>query len=103
MREFRLIFAQCNPKGRKRTDIADRVSFQLAQRFGGFTLTLGTGGFQDSKGNLIMESVFVFDCATDQYPYRIGTFARMIARMIKREMNQESVYFRNVNGRVKLI
>lgn len=105
MLEFRLTFAQKDPEGRTRTDIAKAIGERLAVAYGGFTMVPAEGGYIMSNGELLVEPVWVFDVAvSDDYtPNEVRQYATMAAEEIKREMTQESVYFRNVTGQVELL
>jgi hypothetical protein len=103
MREFRITFATNDSSGIYRGDIAEKIGEKLAGTYGGFTRTDGYGGYTMTNGNLLMESVFVFDVATNEGPDSVFSFAGMAAMEIKRTMGQESVYFRNVNGFVSIL
>ena len=103
MKEFRFSFASEDASGLIRTDIAATMLERFARVFGGATQLLANGGYVMADGRLVVESVFVFDVATDQDAYDIYEFATMAATEIRREMGQESVYFRNVDGQVYIL
>ncbi len=105
MLEFRLTFAQKDPQGHTRHDIAAAIGVRLAVAYGGFTMIAAEGGYIMSKGDLLVEPVWVFDVAvSDDYtPNEVRDYAVMAAEEIKREMDQESVYFRNVTGQVEFL
>ena len=98
MREFRIVFAQCDASGILRKDIAQALGKRLAAVFGGYTLTHGVGGYIMADGALCEESVFVFDVGTIETADNVAAFAAMTAAEIKRAMGQESIYFRNIHG-----
>lgn len=103
MREFRITFAQCDSGGIVRPDIADALGKRLAATYGGFTRTDAQGGYIMADGRLVCESVFVFDVATESDAESVFGFAAMAAAEIRRAMDQESVYFRNIDGRVHIL
>lgn len=103
MREFRLIFAQCDSTGIIRPDIADNLGARMVAIFGGFTRISGHGGYIMADDRLVTERVYIFDVATSKAAADILAFARMAAAEIKRTMEQESVYFRNVDSNVILL
>lgn len=103
MREFRIAFAACDDSGIVRPDIADKLGKRIAQAYGGFTRLDGVGGYVMNSGELVTESVFVFDVATDSDAESVYAFAQMAAAEIKREMNQESIYFRAADGGVHIL
>ena len=104
MREFRIIFTQEDNTGVPRPDLAKTVMGKLTRAYGGFTVTEGLGGYiLKSTGRLVKEAVYVFDVATAKSPEDVRFFADTLASAIKAEMGQESIYFRNVDGRVTIL
>ena len=104
MREFRIIFAVNDKAGNARLDMCESVGARLAGTYGGFTQLIGTGGYLmwDNSG-FVCESVYIFDCATDDDAASVRNFAFQVAADIRFNMNQESVYFRNIDGEVELL
>jgi len=98
MREFRLTFAAIDSSGLVRPDIADNLGARIAATYGGFTRIDATGGYVMADGRVVVEPVHCFDVATTNQAADVLEFARMAAAEIKRTMDQESVYFRNVDG-----
>ena len=103
MKEFRFSFASEDASGIIRTDIAAVMLEKFARAYGGATQLLANGGYMMADGRLVVESVFVFDVATDQNAESVYAFAIMAAAEIRREMEQESVYFRNVDGQAYIL
>ena len=63
----------------------------IAQKYGGYTLTQGSGGWVNDNGLLIQETVYIVDCDTEE-PDK--PFWHDLASTIKAETAQESVYLR---------
>lgn len=103
MREFRIAFAQCDGGGKPRPEIADALGKRLAAVYGGFTRFDARGGYIMADGTLAAESVYVFDIATAADAESVAQFAEMAAAEIRRAMAQESVYFRNIDGGVRIL
>jgi hypothetical protein len=72
---------------------------QIATIAGGFTSWQGTGGWNDSKGNLIVEPVTIVDIDTDTE--KIDSL-RAIARQVAIDQVQECVFF-SINGVVEYV
>lgn len=103
MREFRIAFAQCDASGIVRPDIADRLGKRIAEVYGGYTRFEAFGGYVMQDGTTAEESVFVFDVATSSDAESVATFAAMASDIVRREMEQESIYFRNIDGGVHIL
>ena len=86
-----------------RMDIADSLGKRIAVIFGGFTRIDAIGGFVMADGRTLVESVYVFDVATNKSAADVLEFAHMAAAEIKRTMGQESIYFRNVDSNAVIL
>ncbi len=103
MREFRIVFAARTNSGESRPLVVDTIARALAVKFGGFTQTESRGGYVMKDGRLNIESVIVFDIATEESAESVLIFADIAADYICNGMEQESVYFRNIDGEVSLL
>lgn len=75
---------------------------ELAQRFGGYTMTTGQGGWVSPTGELVEEPVAIYDVAI-----RDGAVERddlwQLAHVYRGKAKQEAVYLRFPDGRVFLV
>ena len=98
MREARII---CASEQRDNRPVALSVISQLeetlAQRFGGYTVVMGRGGYVMDSGELKTELVRVYDVAMEAHHFPALTG---IAQWLCREANQECVYVRDPTGQV---
>lgn len=63
----------------------------ISEKFGGCTLFSGRGAWLTQDSLLILEDTVIVECDT---PDSTVEFWRTLARTIKAELNQESVYYR---------
>ena len=102
--EFRVIVPQRDDNDFDRKDLHNKIIGHIVRTFGGFTVTEGYGGYiMRSTGRLAKEPVYIFDIATAKDSADVLFWAESLASGIKRDMGQESVYFRNVDGKVYIL
>ena len=65
---------------------------RLCQQFGGFTATLGQGGWQTLDGRVICEPVTIYTIAASAHDDHFCNDFRDLAREIARDLEQECVY-----------
>ncbi len=73
----------------------------LAKAFGGFTRTEGYGGYIMSDGSLKTEQVHIYDVAVST-DLLIG-MAKSLASQLCGMAEQETVYFRDIDGTVQFV
>jgi len=100
MREFRIVFDQLDSVGEIRPEVCRAVKDSALDTFGGYTLAEGNGGFILASSAKSESPNWIFDIASDKSEYYVKRFAQTIANMICKRMNQESIYFRNIDGMV---
>lgn len=79
-----------------------KLEYRLAQEFGGYTATVGKGGWVDDQGDLVQDDVIVYDVAG------VGSVAdenelMYIAQTFRNMAQQDCVYVRFFDGTVRLI
>lgn len=87
----------------KSLSVHGELKKNLCTAFGGFTMTLGHGGWIDGHGEVIKDRVAIYDVAVDTE--RDGPW-ELIARFAidaGRKLGQDSVYVRYPNGEVDII
>ena len=93
MREARLIV----PQGA----LDPRLPRRLSERFGGYTMTIGQGGWKGPDG-MEYEDVYVFDIAVDEFDLLQMMALDHEARLMV-DRGQKSVYLRYPDGVVRFI
>ena len=84
------------------TYYTNKTCKQFATLFGGYTVTKCIGGYVDSKGKLIEESVNVIKSFMPKFDHTQELKLFRIAQSLKETMNQESVAL-EINGSLFLI
>jgi len=100
MREFRIVFDQLDSVGEIRPEICRAVKDRALDTFGGYTLSSGNGGYRFASGATSESPNWIFDIASDMSEYYVKRFAQTVANLVCIRMNQESIYFRNIDGMV---
>jgi hypothetical protein len=77
--------------------IRDLLREKLARAFGGYTETVGQGGYIMANGDLKQEAVLIYDVAMEDHLYPALT---AIAQWLALVANQETVYVRRPDGEV---
>lgn len=77
--------------------IRDLLREKLARAFGGYTETIGHGGYIMEDGTLKQETVLIYDIAIEDHYYPVLT---SIAQWLAMVANQETVYVRRPDGNV---
>lgn len=104
MREARIIVGRPAAQDEMHDMVIDAVlsvyAMKLAEAFGGYTATAGTGGWVDN-GELITDDVIIFDVACEM---RDATHDKLfkIATELGRALDQKTVYVRYPEGFVKI-
>ena len=80
----------------------DKTCKEFATLFGGYTVTKCIGGYVDSKGKLIEESVNVIKSFMPQFDKAQELKLFRIAQSLKETMNQESIAL-EINGALFLL
>lgn len=87
--------------------IAGQLSTKLIDAFGGYTLTVGVGGYRMADGSIKQEPVEVFDVAMpsgdDDGSLHQGQNLTEIAVWLCNVANQECVYLRYPSGLVVFV
>jgi hypothetical protein len=97
MREARIIFPT-EPLARERT----RFEHDLVSAFGGFTRTIGDGGWAGDDGKTVYETVSIYDIAMRDEFQDFGPLKNMAVEYGRR-LEQEAVYVRYPSGDVEII
>jgi hypothetical protein len=97
MREARIIFPT-EPLARERT----RFEHDLVSAFGGFTRTIGDGGWAGDDGKTVYETVSIYDVAMEDAPTNARQL-KVLAVQYGRLLAQEAVYVRFASGAVEII
>lgn len=100
MREARIIMPLVSTDS-QHTREHDRLKRALAQNFGGYTVTIGSGGWVDGRGFLIRETVAIYDIAMPDTKLNRSR-VRDLAYLTAVELKQESVYVRTPDGNVHI-
>lgn len=100
MREARLVLPAADNAGTPLPNVHSGLQRELASAFGGFTQTMGFGGWVDNDGKTISEPVAVYDVAIEEDA--IDTL-RAIARRYCALAEQACVYLRLPTGSVEFV
>lgn len=101
--EARIILPLRNNDGIMLNDLHMKVQEMLSKAFGGWTSTVGKGGWIDPVTKESQrEDVVVYDVAVDQ-SFTTHVLLDTIAGIILTEGEQKTVYVRYPNGIVRLI
>lgn len=98
MREARFILPIRTNDGADLAHVHEALQFELAKTFGGWTAQDVRGGWLAGDGVLFLDNSVAYDIATDS-AWRV----RDVAMRYGREARQESVYYRDAEGRVEII
>lgn len=98
MREARIIV----PNKPEHHHVARELRHKLAHSFGGYTETIGYGGWVDPRGELIAEAVIVYDVAMADTAENV-TAIRALADHVRVAARQQAVYLRLPSGNVEFI
>lgn len=102
MREARIIFASQQQSVTVSASAAEKAREAIAERFGGFTLSQGAGGWVHPKDGLIEEPVCICDIAMRDSAFN-RRHLRDIANKYRLDANQYSVYVRYPDGTVEFV
>lgn len=83
--------------------VHDTLQRQLCEAFGGFTKFTGSGGWVDSRGNLLSDANIIYDVAIDSERDSPSDLIARFAIEAGRALAQDSVYVRYPNGAVDII
>ncbi len=103
MKEARLIVPTHSRAGRPAPHVTKTVRDFLITNFGGFTETIGSGGYRNQDGYIELDAVLIFDVAIDYDMPSHQALMRGIARKVCIGLNQECVYLRQTNGLVEFV
>lgn len=95
MREFRVMIPQQDNMGLVDPEITSKLFTRITQTF----KAVHVSEARDAHG----EPVYAVDVATSGDAAETLAYAVMLAEQVKNLMGHESVYFRNVDGTVKLL
>lgn len=101
MKEARIILATDTKDNRPiKATIRELLRNKLANNFGGFTETMGYGGYIMADGILKTEAVYIYDVAM---PHQDFPALRAIAAWLRIVAEQETVYLRDPDGNVAFV
>lgn len=83
-------------------EMVDYAAKELAERHGGFTVTKGKGGWVDSHGELVHETVFMVRSNMEKLTVVDTNHAVRIAEYVKQFMTQDLVSL-EVDGKLYFI
>ncbi len=84
------------------TAAAAELEQTAVERFGGFTVSYGTGAWKTPDGETETETVAIYDIATEDTPWAVWALWE-IARRAAETGNQFCVYLRLPNGDVRFV
>jgi len=99
-REARIVMPMDGPTMSDRVAAHGKIRKRMAETFGGYTQTEGSGGWVAPDGKLVKEVVAIYDVAI--LPSQNAELAR-IAVEAGRQLKQHSVYVRYSHGAVDII
>lgn len=101
MRECRVIVPTHNNVGNALTYEHNEFQVALINAFGGFTRTLGLGGWRADNGNIVQEEIAIYDIAVEDSPASVKL--RIFSMELLKTADQDAIYFRGPDGTVELL
>ncbi len=102
LKEARLIVPMQDNDGHPSDDILSEVRSRMLDVFGGYTETVGMGGWADA-GSIYREPVAIFDVAIDPFDSTKTGALLALAQHVRQQLYQEAVYLRWYDGDIQLV